>query len=78
MTFAIERAGDGDLDAMIASNPAMAAALAAPEDAAPAVINAVLADVPYVITHGDLVGAIAARAAHLTRAAEAARARDGS
>ena len=65
-------ANDGDFDAMIASNPALAAALATPEDAAAGVVDAILADRPYVITHGDLVGAIAARAADLTRAAEAA------
>ena len=37
-------------------------------------IEAVLADQPYVITHGDLVEAVAARSADLNRAAEAARA----
>lgn len=66
-------AGDGDFDAMIASNPEMAAMLATPEDAAIGVVEAVLADEPYVITHGDLVAAVAARAAALTRATEAAR-----
>ena len=66
-------AGDDDLDAMIASNPEMAAMLATPEEAARGVIEAVLADEPYVITHGDLVPAVAARAATLTRAAVAAR-----
>jgi NAD(P)-dependent dehydrogenase (short-subunit alcohol dehydrogenase family) len=66
-------ANDGDLDAMFASNPEMAAMLATAEDAAAGVIEAILADEPYVITHGDLTGAVAARAAKLTRAAEAAR-----
>ena len=66
-------AGDGDFDAMIASNPEMAAMLATPEDAAAGVIEAVLAGEPYVITHGDLVGGGAARSAMLSRAAEAAR-----
>jgi len=66
-------AGDDDFDAMIASNPDMAAMLATPEDAATGVIEAVLADEPYVITHGDLVEAVASRAATLARAAEAAR-----
>ena len=51
----------------------MASAIATPEDAAAGVIDAVLADEPYVITHGDLVAAIAGRAAALTRAAERAR-----
>ena len=66
-------AGEGDFDAMIASNPAMASMLATPEDAAAGVVEAVLAGEPYVITHGDLTEAAAARATALTRAAEAAR-----
>lgn len=63
-------ANDGDFDAMIESNPVMASMLATPEDAAGGVIEAVLADEPYVITHGDLTAAVAARAAAFTRAAE--------
>jgi NAD(P)-dependent dehydrogenase (short-subunit alcohol dehydrogenase family) len=66
-------ANDGDFDAMIASNPDMASTLATPEDAAAGVIEAVLADEPYVITHGDLSAAVAARAAALARAADAVR-----
>jgi hypothetical protein len=66
-------AKEGDLDAMIASNPAMASMLATADDAAGGVIEAVLADEPYIITHGDLTTAIAARCAKLTRAAESAR-----
>ena len=66
-------AHDGDLDAMIASNPAMAAMLATPDDAAAGVIEAVLAGERYVITHGDLTGAIAVRAAGMARAGELAR-----
>jgi NAD(P)-dependent dehydrogenase (short-subunit alcohol dehydrogenase family) len=66
-------AGDGDFDAMIASNPAMAAMLATPDDAAAGVIEAILAGERYVITHGDLVDSVAARSAALTHAAEAAR-----
>ncbi len=66
-------AGDGDFDAMIASNPELAAMLASPQDAAAGVIEAVLAGEPYVITHGDLLDAVVARGASLTRAAEAAR-----
>ena len=65
--------GEDDLDVMMASNPGMAAAIATPEDAAAGVIEAVLADEPYVITHGDLRGAVTARADQLARAAEAAR-----
>ncbi len=67
-------AGDGDLDAMFASNPEMAAALATPEDAAAGVVDAVLSGTRYVITHGDLVAATAARTADLRHAAEAAAA----
>lgn len=62
-----------DFEVMMASNPEMAAMLATPEDAARGVIDAVLDGVPYVITHGDLTGAIERRAAHLTAAAEIAR-----
>ena len=66
-------ANDGDFDAMIASNPEMASTLATAADAAAGVIEAILADEPYVITHGDLTAAVATRSAELTRAAEAAR-----
>lgn len=66
-------ANEGDFEAMSASNPQMASMLATPEDAAAGVIEAILADERYVITHGDLSGAVAARSAELTRAAEAAR-----
>jgi hypothetical protein len=55
------------------SNPGMAAMLATADDAAAGVIEAVLADEPYVITHGDLVAAVTARSDHLTRAARTAR-----
>ncbi|HUC35929.1 MAG TPA: SDR family NAD(P)-dependent oxidoreductase [Acidimicrobiales bacterium] len=66
-------ASDGDFDAMIASNPEMASMLATAEDAAAGVIEAVLADEPYVITHGDLTEAVTSRSAKLARAAEASR-----
>jgi NAD(P)-dependent dehydrogenase (short-subunit alcohol dehydrogenase family) len=66
-------ANDGDFDAMIASKPEMASVLATAEDAAAGVIEAVLADEPYVITHGDLTEAVTTRSAKLTRAAEASR-----
>ena len=65
-------ANEGDFDAMIASNPEMASMLATPEDAAVGVIEAILAGEPYVITHGDLRGAVAARSDDLAGAAEAA------
>lgn len=70
-------ANDGDFDAMIASNPQMASMLATPEDAAHGVVEAVLAGEPYVITHGDLTGAVESRSANLARAAVAARDADG-
>lgn len=58
-----------DLDVMIASNPAMAAAIATAEDAAAGVVEAVLAGDEYVITHGDLVLPIERRHAALIGAA---------
>lgn len=66
-------ANDGDLDAMIASNPEMTAMLATAEDAAAGVIEAVMAGEPYIITHGDLTDAVLKRSMKLTNAAEAAR-----
>jgi NAD(P)-dependent dehydrogenase (short-subunit alcohol dehydrogenase family) len=65
-------ANEGDFDAMIASNPDMAAMLATPEEAADGVIEAMLAGERYVVTHGDLVASVAARSAELSRAAESA------
>jgi NAD(P)-dependent dehydrogenase (short-subunit alcohol dehydrogenase family) len=70
-------ANEGDREAMFASNPAMASMLATADDAAAGVIESILADEPYVITHGDLVSAVAARDANLTRAAELARDKEG-
>ncbi len=61
-----------DFSSMLASNPGLARAVVAPEDAARRVLDAILADEPYVITHGDLLEATTARAAKLRRAAEAA------
>jgi hypothetical protein len=66
-------ARDGDLEAVMASNPDMAAMLAMPEEAAANVVEAVLAGERYAITHGDLAGAVRARAAALAAAAEAVR-----
>ena len=62
-------AADDDFEAMLTSNPTMAAALATPDDAADGVIESVLADEPYVITHGDLTPAITTRAVALQSAA---------
>jgi NAD(P)-dependent dehydrogenase (short-subunit alcohol dehydrogenase family) len=71
----IRRPGGADEDfaAMVASNPTMAGMLATPEDAARRVVDAVYDDERYVITHGDLTDAVAARSALLARAADAAR-----
>ncbi|HEV7760841.1 MAG TPA: SDR family NAD(P)-dependent oxidoreductase [Acidimicrobiales bacterium] len=63
---------DDDFTTMLTSNPALAEAVVTPEDAARRVIDAILADEPYVITHGDLTLATATRATKLRRAARAA------
>jgi NAD(P)-dependent dehydrogenase (short-subunit alcohol dehydrogenase family) len=63
---------EDDFTAMRASNPGMVRALATPEDAARLVLDAILADEPYVITHGDLLDATTTRSDRLRRAAEAA------
>jgi NAD(P)-dependent dehydrogenase (short-subunit alcohol dehydrogenase family) len=62
----------GDFDSMRASNPKMSTFLATPEDAAVGVIDALLADTPYVITHGDFGEAIEKRAGELHAASGAA------
>jgi len=66
-------ADEDDFVAVAASNPDMMRALASPEDAAASVIDAVLAGERYVVTHGDLVDAVATRCAALRTAAESAR-----
>jgi NAD(P)-dependent dehydrogenase (short-subunit alcohol dehydrogenase family) len=63
---------EDDFTAMLASNPGLAQAVVAPEDAARRVLDAVLAGEPYIVTHGDLVDATTARAEQLRAAAEAA------
>jgi NAD(P)-dependent dehydrogenase (short-subunit alcohol dehydrogenase family) len=64
---------DDDFTAMLASNPALAETVATAEDAARPVLDAIHADEPYVITHGDLLAATTRRADQLRRAAETAR-----
>ena len=54
-------AGDDDFTAMHESNPTMAQFLATPEDAAAGVIDAILADRRYVVTHGEFLEALDAR-----------------
>jgi hypothetical protein len=66
-----------DFEAMAASNPAMVQQLASPEDAARGVLDDLLADEWYVVTHGDLVEAVVSRCRALRRAAEIARDREG-
>lgn len=66
-------AAEEDFTRMAASNPGMVAAVATPEEAAGGVLDAVLAGDRYVVTHGDLVAAVAARCAELHAAAETAR-----
>jgi NAD(P)-dependent dehydrogenase (short-subunit alcohol dehydrogenase family) len=70
-------AADDDFTAMVESNPTMSQFLATPEEAAAGVIEALLDGSRYVITHGEFVDAIAARAAEVTRAAEAASVNGG-
>jgi len=65
--------GEDDFTAMLTSNPALAQAVVPAADAARHVVDALLAGEPYVITHGDLVGAVEARSAALRTAAERAR-----
>jgi NAD(P)-dependent dehydrogenase (short-subunit alcohol dehydrogenase family) len=66
-------AADDDIAAMMASNADMAATLATPDEAADGVVEAILAGHRFVITHGDLLGAIDERYTELRRAAEAGR-----
>ncbi len=61
-----------DFEAMMASNPEMVQAPVSPEEAAANVIDALLAGQRYIVTHGDLVGAITARDEALLEAARAA------
>ena len=64
---------EDDFTSMAASNPAMVAALATPEQAASRVLDALLSGDRYVVTHGDLVTAVDLRCAELRRAAEEAK-----
>ena len=66
-------ADEDDFVAMITATPPWWPLLATPEDAARGVIEAVLDDEPYVITHGDLVDAVDARSDQLARAARGPR-----
>jgi hypothetical protein len=59
--------------AAAARAPAPAPARGPPRPAARGVVDAVYDGERYVVTHGDLTDAVAARSALLTRAADAAR-----
>ena len=63
---------EDDFTAMRDSNPGMVQSVLPPDEAARCVIDAILADEPYIVTHGDLRAAISGRSARLERAAEAA------
>jgi NAD(P)-dependent dehydrogenase (short-subunit alcohol dehydrogenase family) len=65
---------DDDFQALYESNPALAEQVIAPEDVAPRVVDALLAGQRYVITHGDLTGAVERRSVELAEAAAAAAA----
>ena len=62
-----------DFEAMMASNPEMVQAPANPDDAAANVVDALLSGERYIITHGDLVGAVERRQEQLHAAAVKAR-----
>jgi len=62
-------AANDDFTALHESNPAMATFLATPEEAAAGVIEAILDDRPYVVTHGDFLEATATRERELRSAA---------
>jgi NAD(P)-dependent dehydrogenase (short-subunit alcohol dehydrogenase family) len=59
-----------DFEAMLASNPGLSAHVVTPEEAARRAIGGLLAGEPYVVTHGDLVEAVAIRNRALAAAAE--------
>ena len=62
-----------DLTAMMTSNPRMAEGLVTADEAARSVVDSILGGARYVVTHGDLVDAVDARAAWMRTAAVAAR-----
>jgi NAD(P)-dependent dehydrogenase (short-subunit alcohol dehydrogenase family) len=64
---------EDDFTAMVRSNPAMTQEVATPEEAARRVLDALLSNERYVVTHGDLVDAVVSRCNDLRRAAETAR-----
>jgi NAD(P)-dependent dehydrogenase (short-subunit alcohol dehydrogenase family) len=77
-SIAGEIAPAGDIEAMLASNEAFVRDVATAEDAASQVVEDILAGEPYIVTHGDLVDAVAIRHIPIQRAAERAHSRDHS
>jgi NAD(P)-dependent dehydrogenase (short-subunit alcohol dehydrogenase family) len=75
-SIAGEIAPAGDIEAMLASNEAFVRDVATAEDAASHVVEDILAAEPYIVTHGDLVDAVAIRHVPIQRAAERALSRD--
>jgi NAD(P)-dependent dehydrogenase (short-subunit alcohol dehydrogenase family) len=61
-----------DFEAMMASNPEMVQAPVSPEEAAANVVEALLSGERYIVTHGDLVGAVTSRDEQLLAAARSA------
>jgi NAD(P)-dependent dehydrogenase (short-subunit alcohol dehydrogenase family) len=70
-------AAEDDFAALHESNPTMAEFVATPEEAARGVIDALLADRRYIVTHGEFETAIAARWSDLQAAARSAHESDG-
>jgi NAD(P)-dependent dehydrogenase (short-subunit alcohol dehydrogenase family) len=62
-----------DTEAMIASNPGFVRDVTTADVAARYVVDDVLAGEPYVVTHGDLVDAVAERSEQIRRAVERGR-----
>ena len=59
-----------DFQAMLTSNPALAEAVADPNELAARTVAAIAAGTPYLVTHGDLVGPVERRSAALLSAAK--------
>jgi NAD(P)-dependent dehydrogenase (short-subunit alcohol dehydrogenase family) len=62
-------AGSDDFTAMHQSNPTMAQFLATPEEAATGVVDAILGDHHYIVTHGEFLDALDTRQRDLRAAA---------
>jgi NAD(P)-dependent dehydrogenase (short-subunit alcohol dehydrogenase family) len=69
-------AGDDDFAALHDSNPMMSQFLATPEEAAAGVLDGILGDRRYIVTHGDFLDALDTRDRELRAAAAQATGRD--